>query len=152
MALTMRKVRMSRISIGTRGSKLALWQAEWVKSELKRIYPDLKIELNKIKTTGDKILDVPLAQVGGKGLFVKEIEEALLRHEADIAVHSMKDVPTEFPDSLYLAVICKREDPRDAFISTIRNSQFAIKIFCRLLIFDVLHRSARWRPPGHASG
>ena len=116
MALTMRKVRMSRISIGTRGSKLALWQAEWVKSELKRIYPDLKIELNKIKTTGDKILDVPLAQVGGKGLFVKEIEEALLRHEADIAVHSMKDVPTEFPDSLYLAVICKREDPRDALI------------------------------------
>jgi hydroxymethylbilane synthase len=126
MALTMRKVRMSRISIGTRGSKLALWQAEWVKSELKRIYPDLEIELNKIKTTGDKILDVPLAQVGGKGLFVKEIEEALLRHEADIAVHSMKDVPTEFPDSLYLAVICKREDPRDAFISRIRNSQFAI--------------------------
>ncbi len=116
MALTMRKVRMSRISIGTRGSKLALWQAEWVKSELKRIYPDLKIELNKIKTTGDKILDVPLAQVGGKGLFVKEIEEALLRHEADIAVHSIKDVPTEFPDSLYLAVICKREDPRDALI------------------------------------
>ena len=120
---------MSRISIGTRGSKLALWQAEWVKSELKRIYPDLKIELNKIKTTGDKILDVPLAQVGGKGLFVKEIEEALLRHEADIAVHSIKDVPTEFPDSLYLAVICKREDPRDAFISTIRNSQFAIRKF-----------------------
>ena len=116
MALTMRKVRMSRISIGTRGSKLALWQAEWVKSELKRIYPDLEIELNKIKTTGDKILDVPLAQVGGKGLFVKEIEEALLRHEADIAVHSIKDVPTEFPDSLYLAVICKREDPRDALI------------------------------------
>lgn len=116
MALTMRKVRMNRISIGTRGSKLALWQAEWVKSELKRIYPDLKIELNKIKTTGDKILDVPLAQVGGKGLFVKEIEEALLRHEADIAVHSIKDVPTEFPDSLYLAVICKREDPRDALI------------------------------------
>jgi hydroxymethylbilane synthase len=127
MALTMRKVRMSRISIGTRGSKLALWQAEWVKSELKRIYPDLKIELNKIKTTGDKILDVPLAQVGGKGLFVKEIEEALLRHEADIAVHSMKDVPTEFPDSLYLAVICKREDPRDAFISRIRNAQCAFK-------------------------
>src|SRR4030065_795517 len=95
MALTMRKVRMSRISIGTRGSKLALWQAEWVKSELKRIYPDLKIELNKIKTTGDKILDVPLAQVGGKGLFVKEIEEALLDGRAGLAGPSLKGVPTE---------------------------------------------------------
>src|SRR4030065_2681756 len=129
MALTMRKVRMSRISIGTRGSKLALWQAEGVKSELKKIYPDLKIELNKIKTTGDKILDVPLAQVGGKGLFVKEIEEALLRHEADIAVHSMKDVPTNFPDGLHLAVVCEREDPRDAFISKIRDLRFEIRSF-----------------------
>src|SRR4030066_447455 len=129
MALTMRKVRMSRISIGTRGSKLALWQAEWVKSELKRIYPNLKIELNKIKTTGDKILDVPLAQVGGKGLFVKEIEEALLRYEADIAVHSMKDVPTDFPDGLHLAVVCEREDPRDAFISKTQNRKSKIQKF-----------------------
>jgi len=109
-------MKIKKISIGTRGSKLALWQAEWIKSELKKRYPDLEIELNKIKTTGDKILDVPLAQVGGKGLFVKEIEEALLRHEVDIAVHSMKDVPTEFPERLHLAVICKREDPRDALI------------------------------------
>ncbi|MFA5354177.1 MAG: hydroxymethylbilane synthase [Thermodesulfovibrionales bacterium] len=107
----------NKIVIGTRGSKLALWQAEWVKSELQRLHPHLEIELNKIKTTGDKILDVPLAKVGGKGLFVKEIEEALLKGEADIAVHSMKDVPTEFPDGLHLAVICEREDPRDAFIS-----------------------------------
>ncbi|TAL23159.1 MAG: hydroxymethylbilane synthase [Nitrospirae bacterium] len=106
-----------KVIIGTRGSKLALWQAEWVKSELLKLNPDLTIELNKIKTTGDKILDVPLAKVGGKGLFVKEIEEAILRGEADLAVHSMKDVPTDFPKGLYLAVICKREDPRDAFIT-----------------------------------
>ena len=109
-------MKIKKISIGTRGSKLALWQAEWIKSELKKHYPYLEIELNRIKTTGDKILDVPLAKVGGKGLFVKEIEEALLRHEVDIAVHSMKDVPTEFPEGLYLAVVCKREDPRDALI------------------------------------
>jgi hydroxymethylbilane synthase len=106
-----------KIVIGTRGSRLALWQAEWVKSELEKFHPGITVELNKIKTTGDKILDVPLAKVGGKGLFVKEIEEALLRGEADIAVHSMKDVPTEFPEGLHLAVICKREDPRDAFIT-----------------------------------
>ena len=114
MVLMMKRV--NRISIGTRGSKLALWQAEFIKSELERLSPDLEIELNKIKTTGDKILDVPLARVGGKGLFVKEIEEALLSRQADIAVHSMKDVPTELPDGLHLAVICEREDPRDAFI------------------------------------
>jgi len=110
-------LKKKKVVIGTRGSKLALWQAEWVKSELLKLNPDLNIELNKIKTTGDKILDVPLAKVGGKGLFVKEIEEALLRGEADLAVHSMKDVPTDFPKGLYLAVICKREDPRDAFIT-----------------------------------
>ncbi|GBE37277.1 porphobilinogen deaminase [bacterium BMS3Bbin07] len=121
--------RNKKVIIGTRGSKLALWQAEWVKSELQRLYPELKVELNRIKTTGDKILDVPLAKVGGKGLFVKEIEEALLRHEADIAVHSMKDVPTEFPSGLHLAVICKREDPRDAFISQIQDSGFKIQKF-----------------------
>jgi hydroxymethylbilane synthase len=109
-------VKKNKIVIGTRGSKLALWQAEWIGSELQRVHPALDIELNKIKTMGDKILDVPLAQVGGKGLFVKEIEEAMLRKEADIAVHSMKDVPTEFPEGLHLAVICRREDPRDALI------------------------------------
>jgi hydroxymethylbilane synthase len=109
-------VKKNRVVIGTRGSKLALWQAEWIMSELKRLYPALDIELNKIKTMGDKILDVPLAQVGGKGLFVKEIEEAMLRNEADIAVHSMKDVPTEFPEGLHLSVICRREDPKDALI------------------------------------
>ncbi|VAX34643.1 Porphobilinogen deaminase, partial [hydrothermal vent metagenome] len=121
--------RNKKVIIGTRGSRLALWQAEWVKSELQKLYPDLRVELNRIKTTGDKILDVPLAKVGGKGLFVKEIEEALLRHEADIAVHSMKDVPTDFPAGLHLAVICKREDPRDAFISQIQDSGFKIQKF-----------------------
>ncbi|MDI6744622.1 MAG: hydroxymethylbilane synthase [Thermodesulfovibrionales bacterium] len=121
-----------KVIIGTRGSRLALWQAEWVKSELLKLNPDLIIELNKIKTTGDKILDVPLAKVGGKGLFVKEIEEALLRGEADLAVHSMKDVPTDFPKGLYLAVICKREDPRDAFISQVQSSKFKVQSFREL--------------------
>ncbi len=106
-----------KIVIATRGSKLALWQAEWIKSLLLEMGPDFDIELNKIKTTGDKILDVPLAQVGGKGLFVKEIEEAMLRGEADLAVHSMKDVPTDLPEGLHLSAITKREDPRDAFIA-----------------------------------
>ena len=105
------------IRIGTRASALALWQAEWVKAELEKKYPGTQVSLTKIKTTGDKILDVPLAKVGGKGLFVKEIEEAMLRGEIDIAVHSMKDVPTFFPDGLHLSCITKREDPRDAFLS-----------------------------------
>ena len=122
----------NKVVIGTRGSKLALWQAEWVKSELQRMNPGLQVDLNKIKTTGDKILDVPLAQVGGKGLFVKEIEEALLRGEADLAVHSMKDVPTEFPEGLHLAVICEREDPRDAFLSRMQNGKFNIPLFADL--------------------
>ncbi len=110
------KKKINRINIGTRGSKLALYQAEWVKSELQKIYPEIEVSLIKIKTTGDKILNVPLAKIGGKGLFVKEIEEALLRGGIDIAVHSMKDVPTELPEGLHLAAICKREDPRDALI------------------------------------
>ena len=122
----------NKVVIGTRASKLALWQAEWVKSELERMNPGLQVELNKIKTTGDKILDVPLAKVGGKGLFVKEIEEALLRGEADLAVHSMKDVPTEFPQGLHLAVICEREDPRDAFIAPLQGSTFKVQRFSEL--------------------
>jgi hydroxymethylbilane synthase len=105
------------LKIGTRSSPLALWQAEWVRARIRERYPDLPVTLVKIKTTGDKILDVPLAQVGGKGLFVKEIEEAMLAGEVDIAVHSMKDVPTEFPQGLGLACITKREDPRDALVS-----------------------------------
>jgi len=105
------------IRIGTRGSALALWQAEWVKSWLEKNLPGMTMTLVKIKTTGDKILDVPLAKVGGKGSFVKEIEEAMLAGEVDIAVHSMKDVPTMFPDGLHLGAITKREDPRDALLS-----------------------------------
>ncbi len=105
------------IRIGTRGSQLALWQANWVKDSLESQYPNLDVALVKIKTTGDKILDVPLAKVGGKGLFVKEIEEALLDGRIDLAVHSMKDVPTDLPDMLHLPVIREREDPRDALLS-----------------------------------
>ncbi|OHB28604.1 MAG: hydroxymethylbilane synthase [Desulfuromonadaceae bacterium GWC2_58_13] len=104
------------LRIGTRASQLALWQANWVKSELEKRYPDLEVTLTKIKTQGDKILDVPLAMVGGKGLFVKEIEEAMLRGEIDVAVHSMKDVPTIFPKGLALHCITEREDPRDIII------------------------------------
>src|SRR5512137_1473723 len=114
---------MKQLRIGTRASQLALWQANWVKAELEKRYPGMEVSLLKIKTIGDKILDVPLAQVGGKGLFVKEIEEAMLRGEIDIAVHSMKDVPTEFPEGLGLHCITEREDPRDAVIS--RNITFA---------------------------
>ena len=103
------------IHIGTRGSKLALWQAKWVKSELEREH-GLTVELLKIKTTGDKITDVPLSQVGGKGLFTKEIEEALLEKRVHLAVHSMKDVPTESQPGLDLRCITERKDPRDAAI------------------------------------
>jgi hydroxymethylbilane synthase len=104
------------LRIGTRASQLALWQANWVKSELEKRYPGMEVTLTKIKTQGDKILDVPLAMVGGKGLFVKEIEEAMLRGEIDIAVHSMKDVPTIFPEGLALRCITEREDCRDIVI------------------------------------
>lgn len=108
---------MKTVKIATRKSQLALWQANWVKGELEKRNPGLAVELVRIMTKGDKILDVPLAQVGGKGLFVKEIEDALLDGRADLAVHSMKDVPTELPPGLHLAVICEREDPRDAWFS-----------------------------------
>ena len=105
-----------KLRIGTRASALALWQANWVKAELEKRYPDLEVTLTKIKTQGDKILDVPLAKVGGKGLFVKEIQEAMLRNEIDIAVHSMKDVPTVFPQGTGLRCITEREDPRDILV------------------------------------
>ena len=105
------------LRIATRKSALALWQAEFVKAELERFHSDLQVELVPMVSRGDKILDVPLAKVGGKGLFVKELEHALIAGEADIAVHSMKDVPMEFPEGLGLEVICEREDPSDAFVS-----------------------------------
>jgi hydroxymethylbilane synthase len=105
------------LRIGTRGSQLALYQANWVKEKLIEAHLGLTVTLIKIKTTGDKIQDAPLAKMGGKGLFVKEIEEALIQKKIDLAVHSIKDVPTEFPNGLHLSVITQREDPRDVFIS-----------------------------------
>jgi hydroxymethylbilane synthase len=109
---------MSRkLIIATRESPLALWQAEFVRTALTEAHPDLDVQLLGITSRGDQLLDVPLAKVGGKGLFVKELETALLDGSADIAVHSMKDVPMEFPSGLGLGVICAREDPSDAFVS-----------------------------------
>jgi hydroxymethylbilane synthase len=105
------------LRIATRRSPLALWQAEFVRDALMARNPGLQVELLGIATKGDKILDTPLAKIGGKALFVKELETAILDGEADIAVHSMKDVPMEFPPGLFLPVICEREDPRDAFVS-----------------------------------
>jgi hydroxymethylbilane synthase len=105
------------IRIGTRGSALAVWQAEWVRTQLLALHSGCEVELVKIKTTGDKILDVPLAQVGGKGLFVKEIEAALLDERVDIAVHSMKDMPAEIPPGLCIGAVPKRENPLDVLIS-----------------------------------
>jgi hydroxymethylbilane synthase len=106
------------IRIGTRASMLALAQSNWIKGRIEAEYPQCTVELVKIITKGDKIVDVPLAKVGGKGLFVKEIEEALLSREVDIAVHSMKDVPAELPDGLHIGIITQRENPMDAFIAT----------------------------------
>lgn len=112
------KISMKEIlRIATRQSPLALWQANFVKAELEKYHPNLTVELVTMVTKGDVILDTPLAKIGGKGLFVKELELALLEERADIAVHSMKDVPMSFPEGLGLAVICEREDPRDAFVS-----------------------------------
>jgi len=105
------------LKIGTRGSRLALAQSEWVKKEVEARHPHIHVELIRIKTTGDKILDTPLSKIGGKALFVKEIEEALLGKAVDLAVHSMKDVPAELPEELMLSAIPEREDPSDAFIS-----------------------------------
>jgi len=105
------------IRIGTRASLLALTQSTWIKGLIEAQYPETTVELVKIITKGDKITDVPLAKVGGKGLFVKEIEEALLNNEVDIAVHSMKDVPADLPEGLHIGIITKRENPFDAFIS-----------------------------------
>jgi len=108
---------MKKLIIATRGSKLALWQSEHVKAELEKAHSGLEVELSIMMTKGDKILDVALAKIGGKGLFTKELEEAMLRGEAHIAVHSLKDVPMEFPEGLKLGVITKREDVRDAMLS-----------------------------------
>lgn len=108
---------MSTIRIGTRDSLLALWQAEWVKTQLNSIYPEHEFTLVSMKTKGDKILDVPLAKIGDKGLFTKELENGLLRGEIDLAVHSLKDLPTILPEGLIIGAVCEREEPRDVFLS-----------------------------------
>lgn len=108
---------MKTLKIATRKSILAMWQSEHIKTRLLKEYKNLDVELISMKTKGDVILDTPLAKIGGKGLFTKELEESMLRNESDIAVHSLKDVPVNFPDGLVLAAICSREDVRDAMIS-----------------------------------
>jgi hydroxymethylbilane synthase len=108
---------MRRLRIGTRGSPLGLWQAAWIGSALQSRMAGLEVDYIKIKTLGDRILDVPLAKVGGKGLFVKEIEEALLSNRVDLAVHSVKDIPTELPSRLQITAVARREDPRDVLVS-----------------------------------
>jgi len=108
---------LKTLRIGTRKSPLALWQANHIKTELEKRHPDLQCELVRLSTEGDRILDTPLAKVGGKGLFIKELEQALMDGRADIAVHSMKDVTVDLPDGLHIPVICKRELPWDAFVS-----------------------------------
>jgi len=110
------------LKIGTRGSRLALAQSEWIREQVETRYTGIRVELVRIRTKGDKILDSPLSKIGGKGLFVKEIEDALLRRDVDMAVHSIKDVPAELPDGLHLYVFPEREDPRDALISINNNT------------------------------
>lgn len=108
---------MEKLVIATRRSQLALWQSEFIKARLKEHYPDMEVELQEFVTKGDKILDVPLAKIGGKGLFTKELEVAMLEGNAHLAVHSLKDVPTQFEDGLQLTAVSKRYDPRDALLS-----------------------------------
>lgn len=108
----------SKLTIGTRGSALALWQTNWVKAELQNFFPGLTVEIEIIKTTGDKILDSPLSKIGDKGLFTKELETALLERRVDLAVHSLKDVPTKVPEGLTISVVSEREDIRDVFIAS----------------------------------
>jgi hydroxymethylbilane synthase len=113
---------LKKLVIATRKSKLALWQSEHIKALLEDAYPDMQVELEEMSTKGDRILDTPLAKIGGKGLFTKELEESMLRGETHIAVHSLKDVPMEFPDGLVLGAITKREDPRDCMLSQMYES------------------------------
>lgn len=108
---------LKTLNIATRKSPLAMWQAEHIKSRLESLYPELEVNLVTMVTQGDKILDTPLAKIGGKGLFVKELEQALYDGRADIAVHSLKDVPMQLPEGLILGTYCKRETPTDAFVS-----------------------------------
>ncbi len=120
------------IRIATRKSPLAMWQAEHVADALRQAHPGLAVEILGMSTQGDKILDTPLAKIGGKGLFVKELEQRMLDGDADIAVHSMKDVPVELPEGLHLSVILEREDPRDAFVSNHHESLAALPAGARV--------------------
>lgn len=114
------------LRIATRKSPLALWQAYYVKQQLEAVYPDMVIEVNGLLTEGDKLLATPLAKIGGKGLFVKELEKAILERRADIAVHSIKDMPAELLDDMVLAAVCQREDPRDVFVSNNYEDLFSL--------------------------
>ena len=115
-----------RVRIGSRGSALALWQARWVQEELRKRFNNLDVIIQVIKTKGDKILDSPLSKIGDKGLFTREIEQALLDGKIDLAVHSLKDLPTELPDGLTIGAVCKREDVRDVFIPHPRNPNHSL--------------------------
>ena len=117
---------MKTLRLGTRKSQLALWQAEYVRAQLMRHHPGLRVELVTMTTEGDRILDRSLAKIGGKGLFIKELEQGLLENHTDIAVHSMKDVTATLPPTLHIPVVCEREDPRDAFISNQYNTLAAL--------------------------
>lgn len=136
------------IKIGTRGSLLALAQSTMIKQQIEEHHPGIVVELVKIVTKGDKILDVPLAMVGGKGLFVKEIEETLLANEVDLAVHSMKDVPSELPDSLHIGIVTRRENPHDAFLSNSANSLAELPARARIGTSSLRRKAqlARLRP------
>ncbi|MFN3534661.1 MAG: hydroxymethylbilane synthase, partial [Desulfatiglandales bacterium] len=123
---------MRKIRIGTRKSKLAIAQSEWVASWLRERYPEFAVELVRITTSGDRIQDFPLSKVGGKGLFVKEIEEALLREEVDLAVHSLKDMPAELPKGLSIICYPEREDPRDALITNTPSDLETLSPFSRI--------------------
>ncbi len=122
-AMARRGIMSDQIRIGSRGSELALWQAKWVQGELRKRFENLDVVIQIIKTKGDKILDSPLSKIGDKGLFTREIEQALLDGKIDIAVHSLKDLPTELPDGLTIGAVCKREDVRDVFIPHPQNQK-----------------------------
>lgn len=123
---------MNNLRLGTRKSPLALWQAEYVRARLQRLHPSLQVELVTMTTEGDRLLDTSLAKVGGKGLFIKELEQGLLTQRIDLAVHSMKDVTVSFPPGLHIATVCEREDPRDAFVSNTYASLAALPAGARV--------------------
>ncbi len=135
---------MKKLIIGSRGSALALWQSNWVASELTELY-GVEVEIKRIKTTGDKILDSPLAKIGGKGLFVKEIEKALEKGQIDLAVHSMKDVPTELPTGLVIGAVTRREDPRDALVSRGKVSLMDLPKGAKIGTSSLRRKAQLWR-------